>query len=71
MSPYQLKSHAYIHKQHHHQQIFIKPRTLPITKHYYTQKTYNDDHSPLDSRNPKFHLKIDHPHDHNPKYPQL
>jgi len=68
-SPNQLKSYTYIHKQHHQQQIFTKPRTPPITKHNYTQKTYKGDHSPLGSTNPKLHLKIDHPHNHNPKYP--
>ena len=71
ISPYQLKNHTYIHKQHLQQQIFTKPRTPPITKHYYTPRIYNGDYNPLSSTNPKFHLKIDHPHNHNPKYPQL
>jgi len=70
VSPYQLQSHTYIHKQHHHQQIFTKSRTPPITKPNYTQKAYKGGHSPLGSTNAKCHLKIDHPHNHNPKYTQ-
>ena len=71
VSPYQLKSHTYVHKEHQQQQIFTKPRTTPIAKHNYTQKTYKGDHSPLSSINLKFHIKIDHLNNHNPKYPQL
>ena len=33
--------------------------------------TTKGDHNQLSSTNPQFLLKIDHPHNHNPKYPQL
>jgi len=36
-----------------------------------THKTNKGDHSQLSSTNRKFHLKIDHPYNNNPKYPQL
>ena len=36
-----------------------------------THKTSKGDHSHLGLTNPKVHLKIDHPHNHNSKYPQL
>jgi len=48
-----------------------KPRTPPITKHSHTQRRYKGDHSQLGSTNSKFHLKIDHPHNQNSKYPPL
>ena len=68
ISPYQLKkTHTYIHKQHPQQQIFTKPRSPPITKHNYAQETYKGDHSRFGSTNPKFHLKINHPHNHSPE----
>ena len=60
-SPNKLTSHTYIQKQHHQRQLYTKPITLPITKHNYTQKTNKGDHSPFGSKNPKFHLKVDHP----------
>ena len=70
ISHYELKGHTYIHKKHHQKQIFTK--TLNTTNNktqLYTKE--KGDHSPLGSTNPKFHFKIDHPHNHNPKYPQL
>jgi len=70
-SPNKLKSHSYIYKQHHQQQIYTKPRISPITKHNYTQTTYKGDHNPFGSTNPKLPLRIDHSHNHNPQYPQL
>jgi len=71
ISPYQLKNHTYIHKQHLQQQIFTKPRTPPITTHNYAQEINKGDHSPFGSTNSKFHIESDHPNNHNPKYPQL
>jgi len=40
-------------------------KTLPYTK------AYKNDHRELGSTNSKFQLKVDHPHNHNPKYSQL
>jgi len=70
-SPNKVTSHAYKQEQHHQRQLYTKPITPLITTHNYTQKTNKGDHSPFGSTNLKLHLKDDHPHNHNPKYPQL
>jgi len=36
-----------------------------------TCKTNKDDHSQIGSTTLKFHLKINHPNNDNPEYPQL
>jgi len=54
-------------------QIFTKQNT-PLTKTYEQnteKKEKKSDHSQLGSINPKFHLKIDHSDNYNPKYQQL
>jgi len=70
-SPNKVTRHTYKQKQHHQRKLYTMPITPPITMHNYTQKTNKGDHSPLGSTNPKLHLEDDHPHNHNPKYPQL
>ena len=47
---------------------FYKIKYTTNNKTHNTSKAY---HSQLGSRNLKFLLKIDHLHNHNPKYPQL